>query len=123
MVNPIIIYTFVLTKTETDMKTKITPYGIVLNIVYDGKTYLGVIQNDFDRFKTFGNYDLSVDSLILFDEDFNKLSFSDKETKRTCELYDIIEDLIEKIVVNEEYDDDEDDDIDPAGGHGIHSHI
>ena len=90
------------------MKTNITPFGVVLEIVYEGTTYMGMIQNDFDKFKTFSNFDLSIDTLILFDSDFNKLSFSEKDPKEICELYDIIEDLIEKIVVNGETEDEDD---------------
>ena len=103
------------------MKNKITPFGIVLKIVYQGITYMGIIQNDFERFKTYGNYDLSIDTLMVFDEDFKLLSFDGENKEMTCELYDLFEEQIEKLVVNEE--DDEEDDIDPAGGHGLHSHI
>jgi hypothetical protein len=104
------------------MKAKITPFGIVLKIVYEGKTYMGLLQNDFVTYKTFGNGDLSIDTLILFDEDFNKLSFEPFQNEQTSELYSLFEEQIEKIVIDEEDDDDEDD-IDPAGGHGIHSHV
>jgi len=88
------------------MTTKITPNGIVLLIEHEDKTYHGYLQNNFERFKTYGNYDLSTDTLILFDEDFNKVSFDDPNT---CDLYDKIEELIEKFVIREE--DDEESDI------------
>jgi len=94
------------------MTTKITPNGIVLLIEHEGKTYHGYVQNDFDRFKTYGNYDLSTDTLILFDEDFNKLSFSKENTKETCDLYDQIEELIEKFVIREEDQDEDDEESD-----------
>ena len=91
------------------MTTKITPNGIVLLIEHEGKTYHGYLQNDFDRFKTYGNYDLSTDTLILFDEDFNKISF---ENTDTCDLYDKIEELIEKFVIREEDEDEDDEESD-----------
>jgi hypothetical protein len=96
-----------MTTKMTSQGIKIRPHGVVLTINYEGRTYIGFLENDFERFKTFGNHDLSVDTLILFDEEWNHLSFSERNTKKTCELYDIIEDLIEKIVINENHEDEE----------------
>ena len=84
------------------MKTEITPFGVMLKIIYEGKVYMGLLQNDFEMYKTFGNYDLSSDTLILFDENFKLLSFEDEDKELTCKLYDLIEEEIEKIVVNQE---------------------
>ena len=83
------------------MKSKITPHGIVLKIVHEEKTYHGVLQNDFETNKTFGNCDLSVDTLILFDEEFNQLSFDGEDQEKTCQLYEIMERMIEENVITQ----------------------
>ena len=84
------------------MKTQIKPFGIVLQIEFEEKTYFGVIQNDFECFKTFGNSDLDLGSLLLFDEDFNQIKLTPSNRDTMGDLYDRIEEKIEKFVVEEE---------------------
>jgi len=82
------------------MGTKITPNGVVLLIEHEEKTYHCYLQNDFERFKTFGNFDLDMGTLVIFDESFNLIPNFPEE------LYDKMEELIFKYVVEENDQDD-----------------
>ena len=83
------------------MKTEIKPFGIVLQIEFEEKTYFGVIQNDFECFKTYGNTSLDLGSLLLFDEEFKQIELTPSNRDTMGVLYDRIEEEIQKIVVEE----------------------
>lgn len=85
------------------MKTKITPHGTMIQIEHKDKTYFGLLIVDFDLYKTFGNYDIEIDSLTLFDEDYDKIPYWEP-------IYDELSPIVEKIVLLEENDEDEEED-------------
>ena len=91
------------------MKTKIYPHGTMLEIHHNvdsennpDKIFYCLLLVDFDLWKTYGNTDIDVDSMTLFDEDYNKINYGD-------ELYDELSEIVQKIVIEENEDDDEDD--------------
>jgi hypothetical protein len=80
--------------------TRIEPCGVTLQIEHEGKTYYGHMYNNYERFKTFGNYDLNpYDDLVLFDDNWKLIPYTD-------DLYEILADEIQKQVI-EEKDPDE----------------
>ena len=78
--------------------TRIEPCGVTLKIEHEGKTYYGHMYNDFEMFKTFGNYDLNPhDDLVLFDEEWNRIPWDSP-------LYEELPPIIEKIVIEQDED-------------------
>jgi len=82
------------------MVVSIKSHGTMVEINYKNETYYGLLCVDFERFKTFGNTDISVDSLTLFDHEYNKIPYGDP-------IYEILEERVERTVLNEEDEDDE----------------
>lgn len=84
------------------MTTKITPHGSMVEIRHNDEIYYGLLLVDFDRFKTFGNYEIDVEgSMTLFDNEYNRIEYDSP-------LYDELTDIVEKIVVYEDEDEFED---------------
>ena len=78
--------------------TTVKPFGIVLEVVKDNKTQYVILPNNFERFKTFGNWDLETDPIDVLGEDFKPIEFDEDE----------ISEIIVKYVIDEKSDDDDD---------------
>jgi len=91
------------------MKTKIYPHGTMLEIHHNVDSennpdmiFYCLLLVDFDLYKTFGNFEIDVEVMTLFDEEYNKIPYGDP-------LYDELSEIVQKIVIEENEDDDEDD--------------
>lgn len=82
--------------------SKVRPFGVVVEVTINETTYYCMLVNDFDRFKTFGNYDLDSRPFVVMDVQMNSLS------EENVELYDQMEEIIDRMVIREERDEDED---------------
>ena len=83
------------------MKTKIYPHGTMVEIHYNDEIYYGLLVVDFDRFKTFGNTDIDTELMVFFDEEYNMIPYVNP-------IYEILQELVKKIVIFEESDDEDD---------------
>ena len=74
------------------MNESVNPCGVTVTINYEGKVYYGHLYNDWNLFKTIGNYDIEVeDGLILFDENFDRIPY---DSPLYVELTPIVEEFI-----------------------------
>lgn len=74
------------------MKTKMRPCGVTLEIEHEGKTYYGHLYNDWEKYKTYENYEIDPFELNLFDENFDRIPYDD-------DLYDTMSKLIEEHIL------------------------
>ena len=77
--------------------TTVKPFGVVLEVVRNEKTQYVILPNDFERFKTFGNWNLQTEPIEVLGEDFKPIEFDEDE----------ISEIINDYVVNEKSDDDD----------------
>ena len=82
------------------MKTQITPHGTMIEIVHNDQIYYGLLIVDFDIFKTYGNTDIEIEYLTLFDEEYNKIPYGKP-------IYDELSPIIENSVIYNRDDEDE----------------
>ena len=78
---------------------EVNPFGVVLEVKikegeWDG-TFFVVMVNNFDRFKTFGNYDLDPYPFLVMDETMKPLS------EENNELFEKIEEILQQMVIEE----------------------
>lgn len=57
------------------MTTKMRPCGVTLEIEHEGKTYFAHLYNDWDWYKTYDNYEIETEEMILFDDNFNRIPY------------------------------------------------
>lgn len=76
-------------------KMKVKGFGVVVQV---GEHYV-VLQNDFERFKTFGNWNLNTDPIVVLDSEMKQVEYDE-------ELWERLEMEIERQVVDEDYDEE-----------------
>jgi len=75
----------------------VSPFGVVVEVIITEVPYYVVIVNDFEEFKTFGNYDLDTRPFLVLDESMSVIL----ENEENESLFTQLEKIIETKVVNE----------------------
>lgn len=79
------------------MKTKMRPSGVTLEIEHNGKTYFVHLYNDWDVYKTYDNYEIEVEEMILFDDEFNRVPYD-------VDLYEEFRPLVEEHIFDHKHE-------------------
>lgn len=82
-------------QTKTNDMIKVKPFGVVVEVKIDEETYYVIIVNNFERFKTFGNWDLDSEPFVVMDKDMKPLS------DENVELFEKIGEIIQQMVIDE----------------------
>lgn len=76
----------------------VSPFGVVVEVIIDEVSYYVVIVNDFEEFKTFGNYDLDTRPFLVLDVSMNLIP----ENEENESLFNQLDEIIQKMVVDEQ---------------------
>jgi hypothetical protein len=74
---------------------KVEPCGVTFEVEFDDEKFYVHLYVDFDNFKVYGNPNIDVGELIVFDENFDKVPYSNED------IYNIMEGIIMDKVINE----------------------
>lgn len=75
----------------------VSPFGVVVEVIIGKVPCYVIIVNNFERFKTFGNWDLDTRPFLVLDESMDVIP--DNEENES--LFTQLDEIIKTMVVNE----------------------